>query len=423
MGEQVIDWHDRSLWTVGRPREVDEFTAEGHGLFDGSVSWPALVLRDAVLRCNIDTMAAYVQRHGVFLAPHGKTSMAPALFRMQLAAGAWGITVATPFQAMIALRAGVPRVVLANEVLDGAALKRILEVRDAAERSLHAGVEVFCFVDSIEGIRVLDECVQSSETRRVFPVLLDVGYSGGRTGVRTTAEALELAKAIDRTSGVELVGTACYEGALPGIAEASEFLAKLRGVTESLIANGYVNAENSGPSPIVSAGGSAFFDLVVSELGGRWAEAHDVQVILRSGAYVTHDDGIYAQRTPFARLEGEGEFGPALELWAQVVSTPEPDLAIVNIGKRDAPFDMGLPVPKLLRRAGADCAEPIAAVAKCTKLNDQHGYVDIPESFGVRPGDLICFGISHPCTAFDRWRALPVVDCDDRIVDVMHTYF
>jgi D-serine deaminase-like pyridoxal phosphate-dependent protein len=165
--------------------------------------------------------------------------------------------------------------------------------------------------------------------------------------------------------------------------------------------------------PIVSAGGSAWFDRVVARLA---ALPPDVRLILRSGASVTHDDGFYRERTPFRRVPAEGPLTAALEIWAQVLSVPEPGLAIAGMGKRDAPFDEGLPVPVEVRRDG----KPFEAGAAVTKLNDHHTYL---AADGLAPGDLIRFGISHPCTAFDKWRHIPVVDADHRVVDVLRTYF
>lgn len=411
---ETIDWRDKSLWTVDRPRPVAEFAAEWHGLFDGTVSWPALVLREPVLRANIETMAAYTARHRMLFAPHGKTSMAPELFRMQLEAGAWGITVATPHQAMVALRAGVPRVLIAHEVLDGVALRKLLAVRD------EAAAELYCFVDSPEGARAAGEAAVAAGSTPLR-MLLDVGFPGGRTGVRTVAQALEVAETVARTLGAVLVGTACYEGGLQTVEEVAGFFGTLREITEALVAAGLLGAGAEGGGMLVSAGGSAFFDLVVSELAGEWAERMGASIVLRSGAYVTHDDGMYAERTPFTRVADEGGLGAALELWAQVVSVPEPGLVLAGMGKRDAPIDEGLPVPKLLRRTGSDLAVPL--VAECFRLNDQHAFVRLPEGLEVRPGDLVCFGISHPCTAFDKWRSLPLVDARDRIVDVFRTYF
>lgn len=420
MPNETLDWSEKAFWTVDDPVEVSTFLTEGHTLFDGSVTWPVLALREPALASNIATMAAYVERHGMLFAPHGKTSMIPQLFRRQLDAGAWGITVATAQQAMVALRTGTPRVLIAHEVLDRSALQALLATRDEL-REHGSQVTVYCFVDSPEGVQLAGEAAAAS-LGDTFPVLLDVGFMGGRTGVRSVEAAIELARQVRKIDSLELVGAACYEGGLRESDDARGFLEFLREVTEAVLEHGLFDDG----SPLVSAGGSAHFDLVASDLAGAWAQSHGVRVLLRSGAYVTHDDLDYAERTPFRHLTGEGELQPALELWAQVVSVPEDGLALVGMGKREAPFDEGLPVPKLLRRAGSTELIPISGGAVTAKLNDQHGYVHFATSdpdLAIRPGDLICFGISHPCTAFDKWRWLPLLDDDDRIIDVMRTYF
>jgi len=86
------------------------------------------------------------------------------------------------------------------------------------------------------------------------------------------------------------------------------------------------------------------------------------------------------------------------------------------MGKRDAPFDEGLPVPMEARRDG----RALDATMSVSKLNDHHTYL---VADGLVPGDLIRFGISHPCTAFDKWRHLPVLDEEHRVVDILETYF
>jgi D-serine deaminase-like pyridoxal phosphate-dependent protein len=109
-------------------------------------------------------------------------------------------------------------------------------------------------------------------------------------------------------------------------------------------------------------------------------------------------------------VPGEGGLDPALAIYAQVLSTPEPGLAIAGMGKRDAPFDEGLPVAE----------NPGLTV---TRLNDHHTYLAVAEGVQVAVGDVLRFGISHPCTAFDKWRWIPVVDDAGVVVDVLSTCF
>ncbi|WP_306210759.1 alanine racemase [Actinoplanes sp. RD1] len=373
--EATIDWRAKGFWQPEGEVSVRDFVAAKHTLFDGSFTWPLLVVRDSAVRANIATMAEYARRHGFSFAPHAKTSMAPSLLEAQLAAGAWAQTAATANQALVLRRLGVPRVLIANEVLDPTALRWL-----AAES--RKGWEVLVQVDS----------VPAAEAAGDLPVLIEVGHRGGRTGCRTVADVVSVARAARNP-----VGVTAYEGALRTAEEVDAFLALQVEAVHAI-------ADRLPAEVIVSAGGSAWFDRVVAALEGQWLPGHTVRAVLRSGASVTHDEGFYRERTPFNRV-AEGSLTAGLELHAQVLSTPEPGLAIVGMGKRDAPFDEGLPV---------------TAAGEVVRLNDHHTYVRT-DSLAV--GDLVRFGLSHPCTAFDKWRYIPVADDADVVVDVLHTYF
>jgi D-serine deaminase-like pyridoxal phosphate-dependent protein len=378
---EVVDWRAKGFWQPDGAVPVEEFVAAGHTLFDGSFTWPLLVVRQEAVRANIATMAAYCERHGFSFAPHAKTTMAPALLRAQLAAGAWALTVATASQAVVLRRLGVPRVVIANEVLDSTALRWLAG---------QSGWEVYLQVDSVAG----------AERAAGLRLLAELGFPGGRTGCRTVDEVL----AVARAAGGRLAGITGYEGGLSTEADVDAWLATLTEAARRLAEEGLLADE-----VIVSAGGSAWFDRVVKALEGQWLPGHRIRAVLRSGASVTHDEGFYRERTPFNRVPGEGGLDPALAIYAQVLSTPEPGLAIAGMGKRDAPFDEGLPVAE---RPGVTV----------TKLNDHHTYLAVDEG-AVEVGDVLQFGISHPCTAFDKWRLIPVVDDAGIVVDVLTTYF
>jgi D-serine deaminase-like pyridoxal phosphate-dependent protein len=387
----TVDWRSKGFWLPGGERSASWYATTRPGLFEGGFTWPLLTLRRSAALGNIELMAAYSRRHGLDFAPHVKTTMAPGLIAAQLSAGAWGLTVATPNQALVLYRLGVPRVFIANEVLDPVALRWLASVPD---------FEVYLQVDSLAGVAAA-AAVPSGRLR----VFVELGHAGGRTGARSLDELSAVAEAVCSAPRLSLVGVTGYEGQLPDEASVDDFLDTMAAGVSRL--KGLLPAE-----PLVSAGGSAWFDRVVARLSG-------FRVLLRSGASVTHDDGFYRERTPFRRVPAEGPLTAALELWAQVISTPEPGLAIVGMGKRDAPFDEGLPVVHELRRDGSSSAPPGLSV---TKMNDHHTYVAAGSSPLV-PGDLIRFGISHPCTAFDKWRDIPVVDDEHRVVDVLHTYF
>ncbi|MEV0203031.1 alanine racemase [Nonomuraea sp. NPDC050691] len=355
--------------------------AIGRSIFDGGLPFPVMVVHREALEHNIATMAAFARDHGMELAPHAKTHMSPEIAARQLEAGAWGLTVATTRQAMAARSFGAARIVVANQLVDPAGLAWA-----AAELARDPGFDLLSFADSAAGVDILAKHAGP----RPFRVLVELGHHGGRAGCRSLEELLEVVRYVQESPGVELAGIAGYEGGLAGADEVRAYLRALQDAVE------HVRLRR----PVLTVGGSQWFDVI-----GRELVATKATVVLRSGAYVTHDDGYYRERTPFNRVEGE--LRPALEVWAHVLSTPEPGLAVVGMGKRDAPYDEGLPVPK---RGGVTVL----------RMQDQHTMV---QADGLRPGDLLAFGISHPCTAFDKWRALPVVDRDYRIVGEITTLF
>lgn len=361
----------------------------GESLFGGAFTFPVMVAYRDALDHNIATLAAFAREHGLELAPHAKTTMAPALLAAQEAAGAWGFTVATPSQAMTLRRFGVRRLLLANEPVDPAGLRFL-----AAELDRDPDFELLCYADSAEGVALLS----AHAGRRPFRVLAELGYY--RTGARDLDALLAVAAAVRAAPGVELAGVAGYEGGYGTAEEVAGYTARL---VEALARAG---------GEVLSVGGSAWFDVIADTLAGC-----DAVKILRSGCYVTHDHGLYAASTPYTRIPGE--LRPALEVWAHVLSAPEPGVAVCGLGRRDAPFDAGMPVPLRVRRADGTL-EPVTG-ASVTLLQDQHAVLS--GAAGLRPGELVAFGISHPCTAMDKWRILPVVDDDHTVVDVIATYF
>lgn len=426
-----VGWPDKGLWLPVKPTEqpladkpvqsagVDVGTkclTPGTSIFEGPFSWPVMVLRDAALDHNIRTLADFTERHGLKLAPHGKTTMSPELFARQLAAGAWGLTFATPNQVLVGRKAlRTPRIILANECVDVRALTWI-----ATECATDPDFTFLGFVDSPAGVEAFADaariaarqCGLDPEDLTGFGALVDLGYPGGRTGCRTLEAAAELAHAVAATAGVTLAGVAAYEGGLDSVDAVQQYLHHVRNLVLTLTQKGLLPAGS-----IVTAGGSAYFD-VCADVLAQWPDDLHPTIVLRSGAYLTHDDGVYVEKTPFRRIEGN--LRPALEVWASVISPGDPGRVIVGMGRRDAPYDSGMPLPLRVRRRGAQNSTPLTG-CQVEKMDDQHAYLRGDADLHV--GDLVCFGISHPCTAFDKWRTIPVLDEQDRLVEIVHTYF
>ncbi len=176
-------------------------------LHEAGLSYPLLTLRESALTHNIDAMAAYCLAAGVGLAPHGKTTMAPQLAARQLAAGAWGITVATVGQLQTYRAFGVSRLLLANELVDPAGMSWL-----AGQLNTDQGLEVLCYVDSVNGVGYLDRHLRQHNLERPLSVLVELGHACGRTGARGHGEALAVAAAAARTSTLSVAGVAGYEG-------------------------------------------------------------------------------------------------------------------------------------------------------------------------------------------------------------------
>jgi D-serine dehydratase len=409
---------------------LGEIGAKGWNVLREDLPLPLAVLRQSTLRHNSHWMREFLALSGAVIAPHGKTTMSPQLFRDQLADGAWAMTVATAQQLRICRDFGFDRVVLANQLIGRQAISYVL-----SELKRDPTLDFYCLVDSVANVGQLAQAARAVAPGRPLQVLLEGGMAGGRTGCRDLAAALAVARAVkDAAPHVVLRGVEGFEGLvhtdLPSndaatVSSFLDFLVEIAAACEKaeLFAPGQV---------IISAGGSAFYDLVVARFG-KAGIARDVLVVTRSGCYLTHDSKYFREafaqirkRTPGLDNLGPGLM-PALEVWAYVQSRPEPTKAILTAGKRDMSYDIDLPVPlKWLRPAAGVDAEAIAELGPghtVTELNDQHCHMMIPAGSPLAFGDMVALGISHPCTTFDKWQVIPLVDDDYNVVSAVRTFF
>jgi D-serine dehydratase len=419
--DEQIDWRYKSF-PAGPPITIRDVRARSWNVLGGEFMLPVMVLKESALRHNSKLMASYCKRHDILLAPHGKTSMAPQLLKMQLDDGAWAVTAATMSQVRVWRAFGVDRVMLANELVEPASVQWV-----ANEMKADPDFEFYCLVDSVAGVGLLESALGDSGLGRRLKVLLEVGPAGGRTGCRTHEQALEVALAVAGSTQLALAGVEAFEGvihveSLAGTIDAIDrFLLDMRALVVELDATGLFAQV---PGVVVTAGGSAFPDRVVAYLAGAWELSRPVRLVLRSGCYLTHDAVHYRQLSPFGgRIPETGPLEEALEVWGAVLSLPEPGLAILGFGKRDVSHDLELPVPRLIKTSGPQPPRPLRAEASIVALNDQHAFMKVGAEAGLKIGDLVGCGISHPCTAFDKWRLIPVVDDGYGAVDAVLTYF
>lgn len=405
---------------------VDAAGASIPSLLRGDVPLPAAVIRESALVENVSRMKAFCERLGVRLCPHGKTTMSPELFRLQLAAGAWGITVSTTQQALSARRGGARRILLANQLLGAANIAQIAAILDTGE------VDFYCLVDSPAGIARLASEVRTAGISSRVQVLIEVGYAGGRAGLRDIGEVAAILDAIDSTGGaLVLRGVECFEGLVAGAGpgDREEQVVALLGKAAEC-ARRVASAGCVGPGPfILTAGGSEFYDICARELLSAAAGlGRPAEVVLRSGCYITHDHGAYARSA--IRVEERigdvahqiGRPRAALEVWGHVQSIPEPGLAVVGVGKRHVSYDWDLPTAIAWSPRGG-IVRTIPKEHLVLRLNDQHLMMALPPGSPLELGSLVGLGISHPCTTFDKWRSLWVVDDHYDVVGVVTTDF
>ncbi len=416
---------DRSKGIPGgtAPFRLDAIAAKGWNVLREDLNMPVAVLKESALTHNSAWMRDFLSRSHAVIAPHGKTTMAPQLFKRQLDDGAWAITLATPQQVQVARAHGVQRIVLANQLIGRHAIDWVL-----SELKRDPGFDFYCLVDSEAGVRMLADAARAADIGRPIQVFLEGGALGGRTGVRDRATGLAVARAVKAASPyLALRGVEGFEGLFGGTRE--EIEGKVRDFLELLVTLAKdCEAEGLfGPGEVIlTAGGSAYYDMVMARFRHAGL-ASPVKIVIRSGCYLSHDSGRYrrgfteiVERTPDA-AQGGGLVS-AIEVWAYVQSRPEPGKILLTMGARDTQSDV-MPLPETWFRAGMNAPARVPPGHVCTGMNDQHTHMTVPHDSPLAVGDLVSFGVSHPCLTFDKWNVLYVVDDAYNVVSAVRTFF
>lgn len=390
-------------------QSIDDFLAGKPNIFTSGFEFPIAILKKPALENNLRRMAQFCAEVGASLAPHVKTTMSPQIAQMQVDHGAWALTVASYSQARVFLDFGFRRIIIANEIVDEPAIRAI------ALKNVEPDYEIFFYVDSLAGLEIIQHAIEGLSDARLH-LLLEIGFVGGRSGLRNRGEVQVLAEKLAQDPQLTLRGVSGFEGIVAGADRSDEGTGKVRDFCREIVAAArlvapYVEEKKL----IITAGGSAYFDIVAEEFG-KYGEG--VHLVLRSGGYVSHDSGFYERLYPFAAFSKEKRLLPAIELWSQVLSQPEPGLAILNLGKRDVGNDIDNPTPFRKYRGSVN-----AFTGTIDHLNDQHGFLNYDRREEVKIGDVIGLGISHPCTTFDKWKLMPLVDENYDVVDLIHTFF
>jgi D-serine dehydratase len=403
---------------------VRDVGARGWNVLRGDLPFPIALLKQSALDHNLRWMADFATASGVLLAPHGKTTMAPQLFDRQLSAGAWGMTLANMQQVNLCVELGLRKIIVANQLIGEIDIEQAGRLQDR-----HADLQLYFLIDSPLHLRAIERVARRCGFARPYTVLLELGLPGGRTGCRNVEQAMGLARAVAASDRADLAGVECYEGLkVSGDSEADgKFVTGLMTDLHRVALQCDAEGLFATPDVILSAGGSAVFDLVARDLAVELSRP--VLPILRSGCYVTHDSGFYENfvkqvvARSDASWQARGGLQAALEVWTQVQSQPEPGLAILTLGKRDASFDIHMPHPQVWIGGDRRMVNVGGDGWRIAKMNDQHAYLHFPAGTPLQVGDLVGCGISHPCTTFDRWRWLPVVDDAYDVTGAVKTFF
>jgi D-serine deaminase-like pyridoxal phosphate-dependent protein len=401
--KQTIEISNKGFPLNSYGKTVDQFLSTKPNILTSRFQFPIMVLKDKALKHNIDRMARFCKSVGAELAPHVKTTMSPQIAQMQVDAGAFALTIANFWQAEIFRSFGFKKLIIANEVLDPSAIAAISELNGKQ------AAEIIFYVDSLAGLEIVKKHTSKDGIQNLF---IEIGTDNGRGGIRDLDLVTTIAKYISEDPRLKLRGVTGFEGAVPNAARTSAGEDSVTKFCQKIVAA----ANNAFPYKsesefIISAGGSAYFEIVASELN-KFDKPKIL--LLRSGGYVTHDSRYYEEIYPFR--DSDDLLIPAIEVWAQVISAPEKDFGVLNLGKRDIGCDLHNPIPvakysnKLSKFSG-----------EIEKLNDQHGFMRSKEEFVV--SELIGLGISHPCTTFDKWRLIPLVNDNYDVVDCIHTFF
>jgi D-serine dehydratase len=384
-------------------KTLEQFLATKPNLFTANFQFPIMVLKESAVKNNIAQMMSFCNSVDAQLAPHVKTTMSPQLAQMQVAAGATALTVANFWQGRIFLKHGFKNLIIANEVLDPTAIAEIAKINKQKQ------AEIIFYVDSILALEIIQKHTPLEGEQNLF---IEIGTENGRGGVRELSLVEQLAQRIKADKRLNLIGVTGFEGAVPDAARGRRGEKKISKFCQKIVAAAELAYPyKSDQQFVISAGGSAYFDIVARELN-KFEKPR--RLLLRSGGYITHDHKYYEEIYPFASTDKS--FQPAIEVWAQVISKPEKGFGVLNLGKRDIGNDLHNPIPI---KSYDGQVKRFSAVIE--KLNDQHGYLRGKQEFSL--AQLIGLGISHPCTTFDKWGLIPLVNDDYDLIDCLQTFF
>ncbi len=323
---------------------------------------PALCLDIEAVEANIQRMADYFRDSPVCLRPHAKTHKCPTLARMQLEAGAIGITCAKLGEAEVLAAAGIHDILIANQIVGAGKIARLV--------NLAAYTEVMVAVDDAANVAELDAAAQAKGVR--LRVLIELNIGMDRCGVLPGEPALMLARRIAAAPGLRLEGLMGYEGHTVFIHDPDERRAKTEASVKLLVDTAELLRRHGIPAPIVSSGGTGTHFIT-----GRYPGVTEVQ----TGSYITMDSQY--------REEVGIDFAYGLTVLTTVTSVRSPDRAIIDAGLKTVTRDFGL--PRVIAPPGWELVD----------LSEEHGHLRRAGGAPLKPGDKVELVPNHGCTTIN----------------------
>jgi D-serine deaminase-like pyridoxal phosphate-dependent protein len=335
------------------------------------VDTPALLLDFDVLRSNIKTMAEFFQPLPAKLRPHFKTHKCTKIARMQMEAGAVGMTCAKVGEAEILTGAGIRDILIANQVVGSLKVERLM-------RLLDRGVDVKVAVDDEENVRELSRATTARDLQLGVLVEVDVGM--GRCGLVPGPEMVKLCQFVDDSTRLVFRGLMGYEGHAVLTKDPEERKRQAAKAMEAL-KHARDLVEDAGLEvEIVSAGGTGTYDIA-----GRSPGVTEVQ----AGSYVVMD-ATYVKIRP--------EFKPALVLLSTIVSRPRKGAAIADAGLKSITGEFGL--PEVLLPSGV----------RVMRLAEEHAILDLDPGVDLKVGQRVLLLPTHCCTTVNLHEEFVVVE-------------
>ena len=345
---------------------------------------PLIAVDLDLLERNVAEMASLAAHYGVSLRPHAKTHKSPHIARMQLEAGAVGLTCAKLGEAEVLVdQGGADDILIAYPIVGEIKIQRLLQLLDRAR--------VTVAVDTHQAAEALSRGVSAGE--RTLDIYLEVNTGQNRAGALAGQEAVDLAVAIASLPGLRLAGVMTHEGHA-GFSAPGEIATIAENAGQALVDT----AER------IRSHGVAVTHVSVGSTPASWFTPRVAGITeMRPGTYVFNDNNAFRH----------GRIGPdrcAARVIATVVSRPAPDRAIIDAGSKALALD---PSPSHSGH-GYIVGHPGAMIAR---LSEEHGVVALsPDEPGFDVGDRVEIIPNHICPAVNLTDELVMVR-DGHVVD------